>query len=114
MNVGRVLEIILIAVITASFAALSHVVVKMYGTPYTQTVNRVVAYYILVEGRYNESKFLDYILDWAGEDVVYVEELYNFDRTPEGVLYKSEWGGGYYAIRAYMPPGVVIEVRIRG
>ena len=114
MNIGRMLEVVLIVVVVASFAALSHVVVRTYGTQHTQTVNRVIAYYILTEERYNETRFLDYLLSWAGEDVVRVEELYNFNRSPRGVLYRSGWEGGYYTIRAYMSPGVVIEVRVRG
>jgi len=114
MNVGRMFEVILIVIVVVTFAGLSHVVVKNHGAQHTQTLNRVIAYYILTEGRYNESEFLEYLLDWAGEDVVYVEELYNFDSTPKGVLYEVGWSGGYYTIRAYIEPGVVVEVRVRG
>ena len=116
MNLGRMLEVILVVIIVVYFASQAHVMVHRRSSPHTQTVNRVLAYYLLTEV-YNASELKNLLLKMSS-DVVRVEDFKGttFGAATHEVIYDSGWPYGYYLVKAVNMGAeyTVVVVRVRG
>lgn len=118
MNLGRTLEVIVIVLATLYFASQAHILAMRWHTrPYTQTVNRGLAYLILT-GPHNSTRLRAFLLETAGEDVVRVAqhtgELGGSATTR--ITYDSKWPYGCYVIKGLFLSPVnytVVEVWVR-